>query len=69
MAKTAYEKWLLMITGGEVGEERAKTVAELILNDCREQSPMAFELLERTGDKTYNGETFKKAALIVLEAE
>lgn len=69
MAKTAYEKWLLMITEELIGADRIATIGHLIIQACREQSPMAFELLERTGDKTYNGETFKKAALIVLEDE
>jgi len=60
----AYHKWLLR----ESGKDRS-TLVGLILSDLSEQNPMAFELLEATGDRTYNADTIFKAADILLNAD
>jgi hypothetical protein len=61
MELLAYHKWLIERSGGDID-----VLALRIFLDARDQNPMAFELLELTGDKAYTRETFIKAAKIIL---
>lgn len=65
MELLAYHRWLLREAGGS-----REKLAQILLHDLMEdQNPMAFDLLEQTGDKGYNNHTLLKAADILLKAE
>jgi hypothetical protein len=65
MELIAYHKWLLRESKGD--RER---LAQLLLHDLMEdQNPMAFDLLEKTGEQSYNSHTLLKAADLLLKAE
>ncbi len=60
----AYHKWLLFNYG-----QNRDSLARKIGQDAFEQNPQTFDLLELTGDKAYNRDTFYKAADILLKAD
>lgn len=62
MILLAYHKWLLR----ESNKDK-EVLAALIYKDILDQNPMAFELLEITGDVAYDQQTFNKAANLLLE--
>jgi hypothetical protein len=65
MELLAYHKWLLREANGS-----RENLAKLLLHDLMDdQNPMAFDLLEKTGDKSYNKHTLLKAADILLKAK
>lgn len=58
---TAFHKWLMKVTGGDV-----VTLAELLTHEIiNNQNPQAFDLLQATGDKNYTPQTFVKASELV----
>jgi len=60
--KTAYHQWLIANSQGDHDE-----LVQLLKRDILDQNPQAFELLETTGDEKFTGETFEKAAKLLLE--
>ena len=64
MELTAYHKYLLHVTNAD----RASLAARLLVDVVQDQNPMAFELLEMTGDKEYTQQTFFSAADLLIIA-
>ena len=64
MQLTAYHQHLL--SAGKC--DRASMAALLFVDVVQDQNPMAFELLEMTGDKEYTQETFFKASDLLIIA-
>ncbi len=64
MELLAYHKFLL-----EKSAKDRRHLAVLLFMDIAEQNPMAFDLLEMTGDKEYKEQSFFKAAdILIIEA-
>lgn len=63
MKLLAYHKWLKMQTTDK------EKLSFVILNEVLNGNEMAYDLLEETGDKTYNMDTFKKAADLILNGK
>lgn len=58
---TAFHRWLIQITGGNI-----KLLTEVLKYEIlNNQNPQAFDLLKATGDKNYTPETFVKASEFV----
>jgi hypothetical protein len=64
MELLAYHKYLLQVTNAD----RASLAARLLVDVVQDQNPMAFELLEMTGDKEYTQQTFFSAADLLIIA-
>jgi hypothetical protein len=65
MKLLAYHKWLLREAEGD-----REKLAQILLHDLmQDQNPMAFDLLEKTGDKGFSNRTLLKAADLLLKAE
>ena len=64
MTLTAYHKYLLQVSNAD----RASLAARLLVDVVQDQNPMAFDLLEMTGDKEYTQETFFKASDLLIIA-
>jgi len=64
MQLTAYHQHLL--AAGKC--DRSSIAALLLVAVAQDRNPMAFELLELTGDKEYTQETFFKAADLLIIA-
>lgn len=65
MELLAYHKWLLQEAKGS----KEKLAHQLLHDLMEDQNPLAFELLEKTGDGSYNNHTLLKAADLLLKAE
>lgn len=63
MEATAYMYWL-----AREGNRDRNRISVMIQMDFMEKGEMALGLLEATGDKKYNEETFLKASDIVISA-
>ncbi len=61
MELLAYHKWLLQISKGD-----RDLLMVAIARDYFKQNEMAFDLIELTGEKTYDHNTFYKAADLIL---
>jgi hypothetical protein len=61
---TAFHKWLMKITGGDVIKLTEQLMHEVLNN----QNPQAYGLLEATGDKNYTRQTFVKASELLIYA-
>lgn len=59
----AYHHYLMKATNGDL-EDLTLLIRHHVIED---NNPMAYDLLEATGDKTYTSGTFKKAAQLVKD--
>ena len=62
---TPYHKWTLR----ECRKDRTAIAHRLFADVVEDRNPLAYELLEMTGDTEYTKDTFFKAADILLEAD
>jgi hypothetical protein len=72
MKRTAYITWLMKNTmpqvalvavrTGTINNAWEKAIALQLMQDCANQNPQAFDVLNHTGDENYNKDTFMKAA-------
>jgi hypothetical protein len=44
-----------------------KNIADMLIIDCQEQNPQAFDLLEKVGHDGYTRETFNIAARMIIK--
>jgi hypothetical protein len=44
-----------------------KNIADMLIIDCQEQNPQAFDLVEKVGHDGYTRETFNIAARMVIK--
>ena len=69
---TAYEKYLVNLSYkmAEANSElnnHEKNIADMLIIDCQEQNPQAFDLVEKVGHDGYTRETFNIAARMVIK--
>jgi len=69
---TAYEKYLVNLSYkmAEANSElnnHEKNIADMLIIDCQEQNPQAFDLVEKVGHNGYTRETFNIAARMVIK--
>lgn len=57
---TAYHRWLL-----KHYQTENELASRLLYDIVEQQNPQAFDLLNKTGDKIYNQDTFLKAARLL----
>jgi hypothetical protein len=69
---TAYEKYLVNLsykiaeTNSQCSDHE-ENIATILIMDCKEQNPQAFDLVEKVGHDDYTNETFKLAARLVIK--
>ena len=69
---TAYEKYLVnqsykMSYDDKELDNHEDNIALMLIMDCREQNPQAFDLVEKVGHTGFTEETFKLAARLVIK--
>ena len=69
---TAYEKYLVnlsykMAEANSELNDHEKNIADMLIIDCQEQNPQAFDLVEKVGHNGYTRETFNIAARMVIK--
>ena len=69
---TAYEKYLVnlsykMADTDSKCNDHEENIASILIMDCQEQNPQAFDLVEKVGHDGYTRETFKIAARMVIK--
>ena len=69
---TAYKKYLVNLSYkmAEANSElnnHEKNIADMLIIDCQEQNPQAFDLVEKVGHNGYTRETFNIAARMVIK--
>lgn len=69
---TAYEKYLVNQSYKMSFEEKElnnheDNIALMLVMDCREQNPQAFDLVGKVGHDAFTQETFKIAARMVIK--
>ena len=69
---TAYEKYLVnlsykMAEANSELNDHEKNIADMLIIDCQEQNPQAFDLVEKVGHDGYTRETFNIAARMVIK--
>lgn len=64
MITTAYENYLVKIASKVGGTDNYQigTISIMLKEDCADGNPQAFDIVGRTEDKSFTGETFIKAA-------
>jgi hypothetical protein len=64
---TAYEKWMHSNALQYVDtNDQQLFIAQQLHQDCLQQNPMAFDLVDEVGDDGFTQETFIKAAQLIL---
>ncbi len=69
---TAYEKYLVnqsykMSFEDKELSDHEDNIAIMLVMDCREQNPQAFDLVAKVGHDSFTQETFKIAARLVIK--
>ena len=69
---TAYEKYLVnqsykMSFEDKELDNHEDNIALMLILDCRDQNPQAFDLVEKVGHDGFTQETFKLAARLVIK--
>jgi hypothetical protein len=69
---TAYEKYLVnlsykMAEADSQCNDHEENITDMLIMDCKEQNPQAFDLVEKVGHDGYTRETFKIAARMVIK--
>jgi hypothetical protein len=69
---TAYEKYLVnqsykIAEANSQYDNHEENIANLLIMDCQEQNPQAFDLVEKVQHNGYTHETFKIAARMVIK--
>lgn len=69
---TAYEKYLVnlsykMAEANPQCNDHEKNIADMLIIDCQEQNPQAFDLVEKVGHNGYTHETFNIAARMIIK--
>ena len=69
---TAYEKYLVNLSYkmADIDSEfnnHEENITDMLIMDCQEQNPQAFDLVEKVGHDAYTRETFNIAARMVIK--